>query len=218
MDKLFNIILYQPILSVLIFFYNLFFHNLGLAIVVLTLIVRIILWPLFYKSAKDQIIMQKLQPHIKKIQLDHKNDRQKQSEELLKLYKENNINPFSSFLLLLIQLPILIALYKVFVQGITLSVFDSLYFIGINLSKSNVFLTIGAGLTQYFQMFLSVKNNRNKTSTYMLWFGTLFTILILSGLPSAVALYWLVSSLVSLLQQALINNKIQINGQGSKNN
>ncbi|MEK7086984.1 MAG: YidC/Oxa1 family membrane protein insertase, partial [Patescibacteria group bacterium] len=95
MTNLFNAVFYQPILSVLIFIYNnLAFHDLGLAIIFLTILVRIVLFPLFYKGAKDQALIQRLQPHIKKIQLDHKVDKAKQAQELMALYKEHRFNPF----------------------------------------------------------------------------------------------------------------------------
>ena len=112
MKTLYTTYLYQPILAVLVFIYNsVGFSDLGLSIIILTILVRIILFPIFYKSAKDQTLLQRLQPHIKKIQLDHKDNREVQAKALLSLYKEHKVNPFTGFALLLVQLPIFIVLF-----------------------------------------------------------------------------------------------------------
>ncbi len=104
MVTLFNTYVYQPILWLLVFIYqNLSFHDLGLAIVILTVLVRLVLLPIFYKGAKDQTIIQKIQPHVKKIQLDHKDDKEKQAKELMALYQKHHVNPFSSILFLIIR-------------------------------------------------------------------------------------------------------------------
>src|SRR5882672_9120926 len=128
MGFLFNLILYRPLFNALVFLYeHVTFSDLGLAIVLLTLIIRGILYPLFYKSLKHQSVLQRIQPHIKKIQDDHNGDKEKQAAALLALYKEHKVNPFSGFFLILIQLPILIALYRVFLNGFSPNAFDALY-------------------------------------------------------------------------------------------
>src|SRR3990167_5608002 len=120
MKNLFHTLLYQPILEVLIFIYKaIAFRDLGIAIILLTVFIRFLLLPFFYRGAKDQTTIQKLQPLVKKIQQDHKDNKEKQTQALLELYRQHRINPFSSFLLLIIQLPILIALYRVFLTGLS---------------------------------------------------------------------------------------------------
>ena len=89
-------------------------HDLGIAIIALTVVIRIVLLPLFYKGAKDQAILQRLAPKIKEIQKDHKDDRAKQAQVMMELYREHKVNPLSQFLIIIIQLPVLIALYWVF--------------------------------------------------------------------------------------------------------
>ncbi len=128
MSNLFHEILYRPLFNALIFLYQYFsFHDLGIAIILLTIILRLILFPLFHKGAKDQAILQRLAPKIKEIQTNHKNDREKQSKALLDLYRQHKVNPFSGFLLLLVQLPILIALYRVFLNGFSVETLSNLY-------------------------------------------------------------------------------------------
>ena len=93
MSELFNAVFYQPILAALVFIYNrLAFGDLGLAIVLLTVGVRIVLFPIFYKGAKDQTIVQRLQPEIKKIQKEHKDNKEKQVQAILALYREQLAN------------------------------------------------------------------------------------------------------------------------------
>jgi YidC/Oxa1 family membrane protein insertase len=97
--------------SVLAFFYSIV-PNSGVAIILLTFAVRLVLFPLTAKQAKSMIAMQRVQPEIKKLQAKYKNDRQKLNEEMMKFYKENEINPLGGCLPLLLQMPIFIALYQ----------------------------------------------------------------------------------------------------------
>src|SRR3954468_20898551 len=95
----------------LAFFYGIV-PNAGIAIIMLTVVVRLILFPLTAKQAKPMIAMQRAQPEIKKLQAKYKNDKQKLNEELMKFYKENQINPLGGCLPLLLQMPVFIALYQ----------------------------------------------------------------------------------------------------------
>jgi YidC/Oxa1 family membrane protein insertase len=97
--------------SVLAFFYSIV-PNSGVAIILLTVAVRLVLFPLTAKQAKSMIAMQRVQPEIKKLQAKYKNDRQKLNEEMMKFYKENEINPLGGCLPLLLQMPVFIALYQ----------------------------------------------------------------------------------------------------------
>ena len=96
---------------VLAFFYSII-PNSGVAIILLTVAVRLVLFPLTAKQAKSMIAMQRVQPEIKKLQAKYKNDRQKLNEEMMKFYKENQINPLGGCLPLLLQMPVFIALYQ----------------------------------------------------------------------------------------------------------
>lgn len=225
MGNIFNQYLYDPLLKLLVFLYqNFSFHDFGIAIIVLTIIIRLVLFPLFYKGAKDQAIIQRLAPKIKEIQRNHKDDKEKQTRALLELYKEHRVNPFSGFLLLLLQLPVLIALYKVFLNGLsTLSANGQIshLFLGvIDLTQKNVLIVIVAALVQYYQSKLALpKNNKpasemdatEKMSRQMVFLGPVLTFVILYflNLPSAVAIYWLTTSLFSVGQQFIINKKIK---------
>ena len=93
-------------------------NNYAFAIIVLTLLVMIIVTPLTLKGTRSMMVMQQLQPEMKKIQAQYKDDRQKLNEELLKFYKENNISPLGGCLPLLVQMPVFLVLYQV-LRGLT---------------------------------------------------------------------------------------------------
>ncbi len=113
---------FKAFASVLAFFYD-FTGNYALAIIALTLLVMIIVTPLTLKGTRSMMMMQQLQPEMKKIQTRYKDDRQKLNEELLKFYKENNINPLGGCLPLLVQMPVFLVLYQV-LRGLTQRVSD----------------------------------------------------------------------------------------------
>ncbi|OGY61982.1 MAG: hypothetical protein A2745_01100 [Candidatus Harrisonbacteria bacterium RIFCSPHIGHO2_01_FULL_44_13] len=239
MSTLFNEILYRPLFNALIFLYEyITFEDLGIAIILLTIVVRVILFPLFYKSFKNQTLLQKLQPEIQKIQHDHKDNREKQAQAMMELYKQHKVNPFSGFLMLFLQLPILIALYKVFLNGFTEIDVGSLYsfiprisqidssFLGlINLGEKSIFIVILAAVSQYFQGKLSLpKIEKGKElpkaaqiGRQMVFIGPILTVVILFSLPAAVGLYWLTTSVFSIGQQIVINRKIYGSGSNSNN-
>ena len=99
-------------MAVLAFFYSIV-PNAGVAIILLTVTVRLLLFPLTAKQAKSMLAMQRLQPEIKKLQAKYKSDRQKLNEEMMKFYQENQINPLGGCLPLLVQMPVFIALFQV---------------------------------------------------------------------------------------------------------
>ncbi|EKD23895.1 MAG: hypothetical protein ACD_81C00155G0002 [uncultured bacterium] len=234
MFYIFNTYLYQPLFNALIFLYDKFsFGDLGIAIIVLTVLVRIVLYPFFYKGARDQAVMQKIAPTIKDLQKKHKDDKQKQVNEMMALYKEHKVNPFSAFfLLLVVQLPILLAMYKVFTTGLKTMPQELLYsfvphvdalnfsFIGlIDLSEKNVLLILLTAIAQYYQAKLTIpKSNKafkdlemaEMMGRQMMYMGPILTVVVLMTMPSAIALYWLTTTLFSVGQQVIINKKINI--------
>jgi len=172
-------ILYAPFLNVLVLLYQyLPGHDFGIAVIVLTLLIRLLLYPLMARAIRSQKVMAELQPKIQEIQERFKNDREKQAKETMGLYQKEKINPFGGCLPLLIQMPILIALFRVFWEGLRPEEMTNLYsfvphpgiinptFLGIiDLSKSFMveineqtgyywpvfILAILAGLCQFIQ-------------------------------------------------------------------
>ena len=117
-NSFFNTVLYKPLFNALVLLYQyLPGHDFGIAVIALTVFIRLLLHPLMMKSIRSQKALSELQPKIQEIQKNFKDDKQKQAEEMMFLYKKERINPFAGILPLFIQLPLLIALYRVFGSG-----------------------------------------------------------------------------------------------------
>jgi len=227
----FRTILLQPLFNGLVLLYeHVAFEDLGIAIILLTIVVRIILFPLFHKTAKHQKLAQKIQPEVKRIQKKHKNDREAQTKALMELYKEHKVNPLTPLFLLILQLPVLFALYRIFIDGFSGDAFDMLYsfvqmpanitqdFLGIiALDRVSVPLVIVTAGAQYVQGLLVVKRSGKKEDTpeqiakmakFMVYVGPVIALVILVRFPAAVAIYWLTSTLFSIIQQIIVNRSV----------
>jgi len=213
---IFKAIFYQPLLDALVLIYKyLPGHDFGVAVIILTVLIKFILYPLSAKGIKSQKALQDLQPKIKELQEKFKDDKNRQAKEVMDLYKKEKINPFSGFLLLLVQLPILFALFKVFGDGVKgMSGIDTTFLGMINLTKASVVLVILTGATQFWQakMMKPVVAPRSVAKAgkpdfssmmqkQMLYFFPAFTVFILWTMPSAIALYWLTTTLFTIFQQ-----------------
>lgn len=229
--SVFNTILYRPLFNILVLLYEyLPGNNFGIAIIALTFLIKLIFYPLGIKGIKSQKALSTLQPKIKEIQQQYKDNKGEQTKAIMKLYKTAKVNPFSGCLPLLVQFPVLIALYRVFWRGLQPEQMSLLYnfvappgeinfiFLGIiNLSQPNLVLAVFAGIFQFFQVKMSVskiKPNKKQKSDFsgqmqkqMQYFFPFFTILILFRLPSAIGLYWITTTLFTIIQQYFVFRK-----------
>lgn len=196
---MFDIILVKPLVNALVALYSLFpFHDFGLAIILLTVIIRGVLWPLQSQTLRSQKALNKLQPEIKKISEKYKNDPKKVQEMTLELYKEKEVNPLSSCLPSLIQLPLLFALFYALIK------FKDPNF--INLSDPN------SGLPAYLYPWLKdlgfVKSALSQPFTTKL-FG-------LVDLAKPYAVLAVIAGATQFLQTKLMTPKNQDAGQAAK--
>jgi YidC/Oxa1 family membrane protein insertase len=167
LSSLFNAVLYKPLYNAFIGLISTFpWIDAGIVVIILTLIVKLILFPLSQKSVRSQIEMKNIQPEIDEIKIKYKDNKQEQALKTMQLYKEKKINPFMGVFLALIQLPILIALYMVFYSGgLDVIHVESLYsfikapveinkfFLGLfDITQKNVWLAVLVALAQYFQV------------------------------------------------------------------
>src|SRR3989344_3706366 len=173
---IFDVLLYKPLFNVLVLIYNYFpGHDFGVAIIVLTVVIKFVLYPLSVKALHSQKVLQRLQPKLQEIQSKFKNDKEKQAQETLELYRKEKINPFSGLFLIIIQLPILIALYRVFWDGLKPEALLKLYIFVVNpihinamffnlvdLSKPNLSFAVLAGIIQFFQTKMIMPNSKKK--------------------------------------------------------
>jgi len=228
MKALLFTILYQPLYNFLIFIAWLIpGHSIALAIIILTVIIRVILLPSSLKAAKLQVKNLEIQPKINKIKNEIK-DQKEQSQAMMALYKEEGISPFGSCLPLLIQLPILIVLYQVFRGGLSTSGFGNLYsfvprpefinttFLGMNLAQADPWvLPIIAGLLQLGLSFLTLppkpkaedgnSDPMAMMSRQMIFLLPVTTVLFGRAMPAALVIYWIITTLFSLVQQIYVN-------------
>ena len=233
MIEIYNVLLFQPLLNLLVYLYN-HIGDIGISIIIITLLTRIILFYPSFKALKSQKALQDLQPKIKDLQNKHKDNKEEQTKALMDFYKEKKVNPFSSCLPMLIQLPIIFALYGVFRSGLSSINNEFLYsfikapesintmFLGIiNMGETNLPLAILAGGLQFIQAKLMMaktqKNNQPKTkspqgiadmsgmlSKQMLYLMPAMTVFIAMSLPSGLALYWVTTTLFAIGQQYVI--------------
>ena len=202
-----------------------------MTIIVLTVIIRALFSPLSLKTIKSQQSLKELSPKIEEIKTKFKNDTAAQSAAIMKLYKENNVNPLAGCLPLLIQLPILIALYQVFIKGITTESLGLLYgfvtapeiishnFLGLfDITQASRLLTVIAGGLQFIQskqsMALQADSGSNKEmaalSKQMLYFFPVMIIIIGWNLPAGLILYWIATTVFSIFESRFVSRSDSI--------
>lgn len=239
MSEIFETFFYQPILNLVIFLYNITpGHDLGVAIILLTIAIKAVLWPLSQQALKSQKNLQTLQPEIDKLKRKYKDKKEELSRAMLSLYQEKKINPFSSCLPLLIQLPFLFAVFKVFRDGFENGSLDLVYsFIArpetvnsislglVNLSEPNAAIAVLAGGAQYFQAKMTIGKQAEKKegeapnmaqamNKQMLYVMPFLTVFIGMTLPGGLSLYWFATTVLTIAQQKLIFQKDDENGDG----
>ena len=211
MGTLFTEILYRPLFNAVVFLYDILpGHDFGLAIIVLTTLIRILFFPLSIKTVRSQKALNLLNPKIQEIKQKFKDDKAAQSAETMKLYKENNINPLSGCLPLVIQLPIIIALYQAFIAGLKPENLAMLYrfvsnpgminkisFGFVDITSKMPLLAVFAGVAQFVQAWQAKAQNQgsrpNKEmaalNSQMLYFFPIMIIIIGWNLPAGLVLY-----------------------------
>lgn len=183
--------------------------NWGLAIILLTLLVKIVLFPLSAASYKSMAKMKKLSPQLKRLQERHAGDRQKLSQEMMELYKREKANPLGSCLPLLLQMPVFIALYWVLYESVELR--QQPFFGWIHdLAAMDPFfvLPILMGASMYFQQTLNPPMPDPMQARVMKMMPIVFTGLFLF-FPAGLVLYWLVNNLLSMAQQWYTTHRIE---------
>jgi len=197
-----------PLFWILKLFYNVF-HNYGIAIIMLTIIVRIPFIPLINKGQKSMKKLQDLQPKMAEIRERHKKDPQKMQKELMELYKKHKVNPMGGCLPILLQIPVFFALYKVLLIAIELR--DAPFVLWIqDLSARDPYyiLPIIMGATMVLQQKMTPTAMDPLQQKIMMFLPVIFTFLFLT-FPSGLVLYWLVNNVLSIIQQFYVNKKLQ---------
>ncbi|MEK7062626.1 MAG: YidC/Oxa1 family membrane protein insertase [Patescibacteria group bacterium] len=208
--------------------------DIGIAVIILTFLVKIILYPLAKKTSVTQLQMKERQPELDQIKEKHKNDKQAQALQIMEFYKKYKINPFTSFFTILIQIPVIFSLYYIFMSSglpvvnnellysfITPPESISMNFLGfLDVSGKSLFFALLAGITSFFQMKITTPAVSQKTgggmgddlsrmmSLQMKYFMPVLIFFISWRISAVVALYWAASNLLGLAQDLYIKRKL----------
>ena len=232
---MFHTLFYEPIYNLLVVVLTIVpLHDIGAAIVVVTLIVKLLLLPLNLSALRTQYMMKKVEKEMNTIKELQKKNPQEASQKMMALYKREKINPFSSLFAMILQMPIIFALYRVFSKGLVadpLSLYSFVHFpeklhtyaFGLfDVTQKNLIIAILAGISSYFlarRQTQSMTTDLGAEESFQHQFMksmkvqllyVLPVIIVFSGavLPSALALYWFISNWVSYAQDIYMKKKL----------
>ena len=215
-------IIAKPLLYILHFFYQ-YIHNYGLSIILLTVLVKILFWPLTHKSYKSMKEMQKLQPRMAKLREKYKGDKQKLNQEMMGLYKTYKVNPMGGCLPMVVQIPVFFALFRVLGACIELRHAPFMLWINDLSAPDRLFhfsfqipfmtppygipvLTLLMGGSMFIQQKMTPTPGDPTQAKIMMFLPVIFTFMFIN-FPSGLVLYWLVNNLLSIGQQYRIYKK-----------
>jgi YidC/Oxa1 family membrane protein insertase len=215
-------ILAKPCVYVMNFIYD-FIPNYGVAIIILTILSKILLWPLGNKSYKSMAEMKKIQPLMAEIKEKYKGDKKKMNEEMMGLYKTYKVNPMGGCLPMVVQIPVFFALYRMLYGAIELRHAPFLWWINDLSAPDRLFrfsfhvpfmqppygipvLTIIMGVTMFFQQKMSPPAGDPTQAKMMMMMPIVFTVIFIN-FSSGLVLYWLVNNIISMAQQYYITKK-----------
>ena len=232
---MFTTFIVQPLFNLLVVFYGALGHDLGLAIIALTVLVKLVLYPLSQAALRSQVAMQTLQPKLKDLQAKHKGDREALARATMALYRESKVNPLSSCLPVLIQLPFLLGIYWALRAVVAGTSFELLYafvphpgtlktvaFGFLPLASGSIALALAAGLAQWWQARMLIqsrppaavaaKGGKDEdmmamVNKQMMFMMPIMTVVIGAGLPAGLTLYWFVTTLLQVAQQKLMMDR-----------
>jgi YidC/Oxa1 family membrane protein insertase len=215
-------IIAKPLLYALRFF-NQYVHNYGVSIIILTVLIKILFWPLTHKSYKSMKEMQKLQPLMAKIREKYKNNKEQMNKELMNLYKTYKVNPMGGCLPMIIQIPVFFALFRILGSSIELRHAPFLFWINDLSAPDRLFsfpfkipfmsppygipvLTLLMGLSMLIQQKMTPTPGDPTQAKVMMFLPIVFTVMFIN-FPSGLVLYWLVNNVLSIGQQYRIIKK-----------
>ena len=204
MSYLYNLL--KQFLALLLTTTDKYVGNFGVSIIIVTILIKIALLPLTLKQDKSMKEMKKIQPELEKLKEKYANDKQMLNIKTMELYKEHKVNPLGGCLPLLLQLPILFALFGVLRSGIIPK--DS-SFLWLKLSVPDPFFVLPVlnGAVSFFQQKLMGSADSNPQMKNMMYIFPIMMIMFSVKMPSGLQLYWLTSSILAVVQQYFIMKK-----------
>lgn len=237
LSLIWNDVITRPLYNGLIILIHLLpFVDAGVIVIIFTILIKIILLPLAIKATRAQLQMKSIEKDLADIKEKYKDNKEEHSKKTIEYYKEKGINPFASFFILVIQLPIIIGLYRVFLKSglpiintsllysfVPVAVSINMMFLGvINIAQKSIVLAILAGISTYFQLDIASKNQNaivkngkatsqadiaNMMAKQMKYFFPIIVIFISYSISAAVALYWITSNVFAIIQEIYIRKK-----------
>ncbi|MDR2892234.1 MAG: membrane protein insertase YidC [Deltaproteobacteria bacterium] len=198
----------KPLMVMLKFFYD-YVGNWGVAIILMTVVIKIVLWPLSYKSYKSMQGMKAIQPHMAKIREKHKGDKERLNREMMQLYKTYKVNPAGGCLPILVQLPVFIGLYKALLAAFELRqasfiphlpFTDMLWLADLSLKDPLYITPIVMGVSMFIQQKITPAVGDPTQQKIMMFMPIIFTVMFIN-FPSGLVVYWLVNNIISIAQQ-----------------
>ncbi|MFA6273232.1 MAG: YidC/Oxa1 family membrane protein insertase [Candidatus Paceibacterota bacterium] len=237
MASFFHSVVFEPIYNGLVFLIDITpLADVGIAVIVLTCIIKFLMFPLSKKAVKTQMAMKAIEPETAKIKEQFKNNKEELARQTMALYKKHQVNPFSSFVVILIQIPIIFGLYYVFFRG-GLPVINTewlysfvpvpekvnMLFLGlIDISQKSALLAIFAGISQFFQAKLAmppIKPRGDKPDfkadlarsmgLQMRYIFPVVVFFIAYSISGAIALYWTTSNIFAIGQELVIRKQLK---------
>ncbi len=205
----------KPLLIVLNWFYK-FIPNYGIAIILLTILIKLIFYPLTNKSYESMKKMKELQPHIQRLKEMYKDDKVKLNQEVMALYKKYKVNPFGGCLPMIIQIPVFFALYKTLMVAIELRhapfikylPFTHKYWLVDLSAKDPYYITpILMGISMYIQQKMTPTGGTDPIQEKIMLFMPVFLTFLFLNFPSGLVIYWLVNNILSIIQQYYVEKK-----------
>ncbi|MCK9364267.1 MAG: membrane protein insertase YidC [Syntrophales bacterium] len=196
-----------PMLLTLKFIYG-YIHNYGIAIILLTILIKLIFWPLGNKSYRSMKEMQKLQPKMAELREKYKNDKARLSQESMALYKTHKVNPMGGCLPMVVQIPVFFGLYKALLYAIELRHAPFFWWIQDLSAKDPYYITpLIMGATMFMQQKMTPTGADPMQAKIMMFMPIIFTFMFLN-FPSGLVVYWLLNNVISIGQQMYTNKKL----------
>lgn len=233
----FNTFIFNPLYNGLVFLIGVVpYADVGLAVIALTVVVKVILFPLAHRVAHMQVKIRKLAPELEELKEEYKDDKQEQTLKIMALYKKHNIRPFLSILVIFIQLPIILGLYWVFFRGglpeirmdllysfVSVPSMINMHFLGlVDMGGRSIVLALLAGVTQFVHSLYALPKPKPRSETpsikedlahsfhiQMKYVMPLIVVGISYTISAAIALYWATSNIFAIGQELLVRANVR---------
>ncbi|MDP3763900.1 MAG: YidC/Oxa1 family membrane protein insertase [bacterium] len=234
MSFLYHTFFFDPLYNVLVLLFKILpWADAGIIVVLLTILVRLIIYPLSRKAVLTQMKMSEIAPDLAKIKEKYKDKAEEQAKQTLALYRAKGVNPFSGILVIIVQIPFILALYQIFLQFpevnssllysfVTTPDYINTTFLGfLNITAKSATLALLAAASTFFQFQISMKgqiqpkgnsfgdNLTRSMQTQMKYFFPIIVFFISYKISGVIALYWLTTNLFSIVQELFIRKNIK---------